>query len=243
MASGKSSFSISNITSALSQTNGIVNQSHFLVTITPPSGVSGGTLAGVNSQILPLFCTRAMLPGIQFGVRQIKQSGYGIVEKRPIAAGYDPMVLTFMCDAKGYVYQFFHRWFQMIHNINGRLSPDTTINGLRNFEFQYPDNYESPMIEIQVFDPTGAEVVVYSIYQAYPMYMEDSPVGWEMKDAIVEIRVTFAYNWWNSNLQDLSTKPAKTDGVLFYNGFNSTAGGANPGPNLIQFTNSALSGE
>jgi hypothetical protein len=201
-------FSITELTSKLSETNGVLMSPHFYVEITP--GKTGGQVAaslGNKNQNIRFFCISAALPGLTLGTRDIKQSGYGISEKRPVGASYQDFQLTFLCDGKAQMLQFFHQRLQNIHNTDGNMSSDQAYNGLRLYDFQYPEEYEATM-KIYHYDRAGTKIIEYTMVGVYPLSVSDVPISWENREDILKIQVNFSYNYWTSNLLDRATQSA-----------------------------------
>lgn len=229
-------FSISEILSQINGQGGLLSPAHFLVRITPKS-----TLSGLSESVrtIPFFCDTASLPGLSLQIQGISRYGYGIQEKRPIRTTFADWPSTFFCDGSGDIQRFFENWMLNITNFDmSNLSG--TKNGLRPFDYRYPDDYEST-IEVIHYDPTGEIVNTYVLHQAFPVSLGEVQVDWSMQDSIMKLPVTFAYTYWTSdNTKEVNA--VRTVDSLNYTMLRTGAAGVNGLrlPNLIQETVNVL---
>jgi len=150
-----------------------------------------GKVAGV---IAPFLCDAANLPGVSFDTSQIYHSGYGFSENRPIKGSYQNFILSFIADGKADVLKFFQKWLHNIHNMNG-AGAGNIYNGMRLYEFAYPEAYES-IVNITQYDKTGNAVMTWTIVGAYPKTIQETPVSWRPSEDYLKIAVEMTYNYW-----------------------------------------------
>lgn len=188
-------FSIQEIQSNINQQNGLVYTANFYVQITPPAKL----ISRNGNKIVPFFCTDAQIPGLTLGAHDIYQSGYGIPERRPVAASYQDFTLQFLCDGKGDIFSFFEEWMAMLHNTDASKGMQASVNNLKPGEFGYPSDYEG-IIEIFNLDTTKKTIMSHKVSQAYPMTMHDIPISWREQDNVLNLTIMFNYCYWTSSL-------------------------------------------
>jgi len=193
-------FSVNEMLGTISANGGISRASKFMVKINPPLSM------GVAKPDLFFFCEAAQLPGITFQTDDVKMSGYGNSEKRPYSAVFTDMPLTFFNDTDGNVLKFFHKWFQTVYNFNSGDSPLGTTQDLPINTFAYPKDYWGTVTISHYDDVAESEgsdsppiVASYTLYQAFPVAIQDVQVGWDASDTLVRIPVAMAYKYWQAD--------------------------------------------
>jgi hypothetical protein len=188
-------FNINDLNSAISGNNGLLYATHFSVMVTAPKCSQG------NSQIIqqiPMFCHATDLPGLQFDGEQVRPSGFGLFETRPLTAAFAPVQFTFYCDGNGALLKFFQTWLQNVQNFNVNQRQSSTVNGAGLGVFNYPDWYETT-IEITLYNPIGDEVLKYTLDRAWPMMAVPQALSWEAEQHdILRFTVQFAYRAWTT---------------------------------------------
>jgi len=199
-------FNVREILSSISQRGGLAKSSKFAANIVKAPVVL--------DEDLKFFCETASLPGIAFQTDEIRNSGYGNIEKRPYATIFQDVQLDFYCDNNGRVFNFFHQWLQSVYNFNDKTPlGGRTARGLIGNTFAYPKDYFGT-ITLTVYNEQkpdgenqedGNPVVTYYLEEAYPINMGDVQVSWENSDQILKLPVTFAYTYWDSATLDPGT--------------------------------------
>ena len=199
---------------AMNASGGFTKSSKFFVEVYPPR------ILAVNPNLF-FLCDSASLPGVGWQADEIRMSGYGNVEKRPLAPVFNDINLSFYNDSNSKVLGFFHRWMQNVYNFNASINPSGTTNaGQPMMTLNYPDEYRG-VVEITHYDDAGDEVVRYSLQDAYPIAVGDIGVDWNNSDTLVKVPVTFAYTYWTSETLDPGTVYAKSQAI--YNATQATA--------------------
>jgi len=196
-------FNVNEILGAVNSVGGLSKSSKFLVNISSPFNP--------NSRI-SFYCDSASLPGIGWQTDEIKPSGYGIVQKRPIGVIFQDVNLSFFNDAEGRVLKYFHTWMQSIFNFNQQTNPNATAQGLSYNTFQYPSDYYGT-VEIVHFDDTGSDIVTYTLNEAYPIIVGDVQLDWGATDHLVKLPITFTYTSWTADTLDEGTMDDITDSL------------------------------
>lgn len=188
-------FNINELTSAISSAQGLLYASHFYVQITPPKCLGG---SDATTKLIPLFCDATSMPGLQYQPFDIRPSGFGLFESRPIQANFPNQSFSFYCDAQGNLQKMFQKWMQNIQNFNVNQSSSSTVNGAGLGIFQYPEWYEC-RIDIFQFDPTGKKVQnKWTLENAYPMTMNPVPISWDQPDQLLKLSVDFWFKAWGT---------------------------------------------
>jgi hypothetical protein len=205
-------FSVNEMLSTINANGGISRASKFMVNITPPA-----SMAESARPDLRFFCESAQLPGLAFQLDDVKMTGYGTSEKRPHNAVFGDMPLTFYNDTDGNVLRFFHKWFQTVYNFNSGDNPLGTTRDLPINTFAYPKDYWGT-ITINHYDDIAASersdtpptVVSYTLYQAFPIAMQDVLMSWDSSDTLVRIPLSFAYKYWKADTMEPGSVDARS---------------------------------
>ncbi len=170
---------------------------HFQVTITPPQGliVANGTDIVQN---IPLLCEATQLPGLTLQTTNSRHYGLGGIEKRPVNTIFTDLPLTFLVDAEAGIVDWFVNWMKLITNWNiDTIGRETATGGMSIFSFNYPDQYETT-VQIQVFNTNGEPVILYNLYRAYPLTVDNMNVNWDAQNQLLKLPVLLAFRSWDS---------------------------------------------
>lgn len=197
-------FNISNFKSQ--QIDGILRNNKFLVEIPIPR-----TLQTMNSSVLrqniqetqkflEYYCEATNLPGLALNTNDIRNAGYGPVEKKPYNTTFTDINLIFVSDSSGDNLRFFHQWIKSIQNFDLRNTLSGSVlstNDQSPYELNYKSDYCVDM-KIRVYDEQGAEIVSLTLGEAYPIFVGDIPLNWGDKNNYIRIPVTFTFlSWWD----------------------------------------------
>lgn len=186
---------------------------NFDVTIIPNSNIlskitqlnlgkifAGFTLA--KSSKLTMRCEAAELPSRTFAL--VDQKTYGPVELHPIQNSYDKLNFTFICSDNMEEKLFFDSWMELISmssDVIGAASQIGSTLGINisgvNFDFEYKENYEVPIIVTQ-YDLTGKASYRAILQYAFPCSINQLPLLWRDTDSYHRLVVTFAYRYFNT---------------------------------------------
>ncbi len=190
-------FNINDMLGALNGAGGITKSSKFFVEIYPPRTFP----ADYN---LFFLCDSATLPGISWQPEELRMSGYGNIEKRPIGSVFTDVNLSFYNDSNGKVLSFFHQWMQAIYNFNSNINPSGTSKGVPMSTFAYPKDYYG-IVNISHFDDSGENIITYTLNDAYPIAVGDINVDWSASDQLMRIPISFTYTYWTAETLDPGT--------------------------------------
>lgn len=208
-------FNINNIYANLNRLGGLLHPCNFLVLITPPRWLRDihnnprGTPTIQNDrqfnskntetlETIPYFCFAASLPGISYNSTQIRRSGYGAMEKRPVEPTFPDVNLSYFSDAEANIVKFFTAWMQNINNFEIRGGMNKSVNGMRTFESQFPEMYETT-IKIYHYNTIGNEVIVYTLNDAFPSSVSETTLDWGATNTYNTVNVNFKYRTWSSD--------------------------------------------
>lgn len=209
-------FSIDNIIGKLNVTP--LQPAYFQVRITTKH-----LLGLIPNDSISLLCMRASLPGISIQANPVRQSGVGNNEKRPADVDFQDFSTSFICDGKGEIVKFFHRWMQSIYKFDAENGLNSQLgSGLKTYTFEYPDTYEAS-IEITQYqvgndsDKSSSKqgtnrrtaeeqpAIVYKFYRAYPHTIGTMETDWNTRDEFHVLPVSFYYQSWSSNYLESGT--------------------------------------
>lgn len=181
-----------NVTEFKSQVfnRGIAKTNKFVATITR-SNTSGD---GRNFENVSRFlCDTASIPGLGFQTADVRQMGYGNIDKRPYLTTFEDLSTTFIVDNKGEVYKYFHNWGRDIVDFNEVKNGSSDGN-----LYSFPDEYYA-VIEIIQYDDAGNKLLTVKLNKAYPMQIGAIALSWADSGTIAKLPVTFAFNSWESD--------------------------------------------
>jgi hypothetical protein len=215
-------FNISEFQSRINDAGGLTRTNRFRVEIGIPKIMNSLDGTSINLQVknpalfnqlnstqkyLEYFCEAAHIPGVALNTHEYRRYGYGSIEKRPFAATFTDITLTFLFDNKRKNYDFFQYWLNSINNYDYRsgISGESSnkITGLNLFELEYKDNY-STEVRIFLLDDTGNTVASYVMTEAFPIFVGDIPLSWNDTNGVIRIPITFTFYTWHNEKLDLS---------------------------------------
>jgi hypothetical protein len=126
------------------------------------------------------------MPGRGFMSTDIRY--YGPNFKVPYQSVYEDLNLTFICRSEFLERGFFDNWMNL-------------INPVKDFNFQYRDNYKSTVKLHQFSEFSDASVYSFIFDEAYPILVSPQPATWA-DDNFHRLTVSFTYRrWYRTNLQ------------------------------------------
>jgi hypothetical protein len=167
----------------------------------PPDQSSGNfTISGGSSseKSLSFLCHSAELPGESTAT--VTQKIYGVTEKFSVMTGYNDITLAFYTRGSGVeiTRKFFQKWISFITgraetiNYRGKKVQETTYN------VQYKADYVGT-VKITHFAITGDPLVEVTLYDAFPVSINQVPLSWSAQNEAQSLNVTFAYTEYSYN--------------------------------------------
>jgi hypothetical protein len=199
---GSSAFNISNFRSNSTLQDSILPKHSFLVTFAPfaatqkAARVLNKYLVGTAASDLVMRCDSAQLPGVTALKDEVSRFGYGPVEDMTYGMQFADMTLGFIVNKKGLHYKFFNDWMSLITNYASKGGGDMmNANNAIGMPYQvgYKDDYSNLQMNITVFDRSQNQVLVYELYDVFPISINAQDVSWGDVDQLMRIYVRFAY--------------------------------------------------
>ena len=135
-------------------------------------------------------CEMAQLPGRTLATAEQK-IGSNPTEKYPYQTTYNDLDLTFIVDSDMNQKVFMDAWLEL-------------INPSYNYNFKYKEDYATT-ITINQYDVANELTYSVSLFDAYPISMNQLDLDWSQNDSYHKLTVTFAYtSWKNNSLQALA---------------------------------------
>lgn len=128
-------------------------------------------------EIMTLTAQNVTLPAKSFKTFTTFQSI--APNERPYQINYAPLVITFLMDADGIVYDYLYRWFNTVYNI------ETNV-------FNFYDEYVAD-INVRVFDNHGYLLLEVKYIDAYPSIQNEMIFDSKIMNSAQTIPITFQY--------------------------------------------------
>jgi hypothetical protein len=199
---GSSAFNISNFRANATLQDSILPKHSFLVTFAPfedtqkAARVLNKYLKGTAASDLVLRCDSAQLPGVTALKDEVSRFGYGPVEDMAYGMQFADMTLGFIVNKQALHYKFFNDWMSSITNYASKGGGDmmSAKNAIgMPYQVGYKDDYSNRQMNITVFDRSQTKVMVYELYDVFPISINAQDVSWGDVDQLMRIYVRFAY--------------------------------------------------
>jgi hypothetical protein len=169
---------------------------------------------------LEFFCQSVDIPGINTFVSESRRYGYGATEKKPITVGFNECQMIFLVDGRGDNARFFHNWMKLMVNYDARQGY-RTATGVNDQQYPFEVNYKQDYrtdIKVHLFNNHGdsravntadgkssysepVNSMLFTLREAYPIYIPHVPLNWEDKDGLMKLPVVFTYfDWYEKQL-------------------------------------------
>lgn len=228
------SIDLSTFISTISSLNGFLPSNHFITTINPPSKLTSDSTTAQNLSIL---CEATQLPGIEIATQSRSMPyGFGLNYKMPIGVVFTDLDLRFIADGAGTIHKFFTDWLNLIvpFNVNGVTN---TNGGNQPYFVSYYSDFVTNLT-IQAMDVRANAVITYTLYNAYPVLLQDIQGDWGNQEQISRIAVKFNFTNWNVSYANITASESSSlssiQGLVSQNNFGSMntliSGINNPSP-------------
>jgi hypothetical protein len=190
---GQQKFSVQNIKSKISNSQGVMRPNLFLAQVTNPPCLAGQT---ASSNFL---CSSATLPGKMVTVQQHKRLGYGTEDRRVVGAIMPDVTLTFYVGNDGQPLTYFNQWLETLFYTDVSKGASASAEGGQPvFTVGYRKDYITP-IDIIMYDSTQAAYLKYTLYEAFPMQIGDVALAWSDTDSFSSVAINFTYRYYTLN--------------------------------------------
>jgi hypothetical protein len=198
---GESAFNISSFRSNATIQDSILPKHSFLVTFAPfadtqkAARVLNKYLKGTAAADLVMRCDSAQLPGVTALKDEVNRFGYGPVEDMAYGMQFADMTLGFIVNKQALHYKFFNEWMSLITYYASKGGGDmmNATTGYLPYQVGYKDDYSNLQMNITVFDRSQNQVMVYELYDVFPISINAQDVSWGDVDQLMRIYVRFAY--------------------------------------------------
>jgi hypothetical protein len=163
----------------------------------------GGMELGISGEMetVSYFCHGAELPGESTAT--VTQKIYGVTEKFSVMTGYNDITLSFytLGSAKEEIRLKFLDWLAYITGrheiISSRVPMETTYN------VKYKNEYVRD-IKITHYSITGDPLTEVTLYDAFPISINQVPLNWAAQNEVMSLNVTFAYTEYSYNFLNVN---------------------------------------
>lgn len=197
-------FNIDQFSAEIGNRNGLMRTNRFQLRIPPPPILLGRQ--GVQEMFhensgTHFWAQDVQMPGYQLQSGNVRRYTYGPNETRPFAPNFQQVQANFAADGNMTIFQFFDAWLQSIipHDSDGLFSSGSSeFNGElgRVYELSYKTEYATD-IDISLFDASGQEIMVMTLYEAFPSNINAIPLAWGDNNNYATFSVFFEYVDWN----------------------------------------------
>lgn len=189
-------FNITEFISEISQ-YGVSKTNQYDVMITFPSAMDNLRINGVapieTARRLHLRAEDVRIPGISIMTSDNNIYGPGPFQKNAFNVAFTEIPIVFLADKSGDIYKFFYAWMNQIFDFagpGGNTSADNASYGVA-----YKSNIVSTII-IRVFDSTGKEQIKLTMFDAYPVSMNEIPMSWNQQNELMKVTMSFTFSHW-----------------------------------------------
>lgn len=133
-------------------------------------------------------CITCSMPGKALNTSE--RSTYGPTRKIANSAMYQDVVFSYIVSDNMGELQYFNEWLNsIVYN--------TEITGASVNDVAYYDDYVGEVFITQ-YNKSGIPTRKIKLIEAYPIFVNEIPLGWEMNNDYIKIEVTFAYRRWET---------------------------------------------
>lgn len=130
-----------------------------------------------ENQSLAFLCREAVFP---FYTLSTSKLNYNNLNKNFISnVDFDPATFVFNLDNKNKLFTFFNKWNETIIN--------------KDRQFEYKKNYAGTIL-VQIFDSKGRNRVSVSLYDAFPINIENLQLSYSAENEVLPMSVSFSFD-------------------------------------------------
>lgn len=152
--------------------------------------VNGGTLMDDNNveNVFKYRCIACSIPGKMMNVSE--RLTYGPNRRIVTNSAYQDVTFSLIVSDDMKEKQYFTSWHDSI--VNNAVSDNVYTH-----DVEYYNNYVGTVSIVQ-FKKDGNPSLAVILEEAYPISVEEIPLGWEMNNDFIRINVTMAYRIWQT---------------------------------------------
>jgi hypothetical protein len=178
----------------------------------PPGEMSIGVYGGnINTGF---FCHTAEMPGESTAT--VNQKIYGVTEKFAVMTGYNDITLSFFTKGSGEeeIRKTFLSWSAYITGRSEIIGgPPTKFTEETTYNVKYKKDYVQN-ITIEHFAITGELLTEVTLYDAFPVSINQIPLNWAAQNEVMSLNVTFAYTEYSYRFMQVNGKGNYSRGPL-----------------------------
>ena len=175
---------------------GVMPTNKFLVVMTAPLNLNFNTFTDVGDlfntlgveRMLYMRSEQVKVPGVTIQASDNKRYGMGVPEKMVHNAQFTDMTMTFLADKEGDIYRYFYSWINKIVDFNGTAN----YYGRPTYTVGYKDSYTTD-IYIIVYDNEGKITKFITLYQAFPIAINEIGLDWNSVNTAMKIQVNISF--------------------------------------------------
>lgn len=156
---------------------GLARESQFEMLITLPNSVRG------DARQLSILCHSAALPNRGVEISTVRRGGQGLLT--PIASGmtFQPLMVSFYCDAKGNTIKTLQSWMDSIMDLK---------NSGNLYMMQYRNNYGATLT-LNQYAADGSGIASYKFDYAFLSSLGPINFSWASRNNLILVPATFSY--------------------------------------------------
>jgi hypothetical protein len=179
---------------------GIQPTNKFMTIMTAPLSINLSSFTVIADTFNTLSAERMIylrseqvkIPGVTIAGSDNKRYGVGVAQKMPHNVQFSDISMTFVADQEGIIYRYFYSWINQIVDFNGSVN----YAGRSSYMVGYKDNYVTD-IYIFVYDNYGNISKTITLYDAFPISMNEISLDWNQTNTVMKINVNFSYKEWS----------------------------------------------
>lgn len=134
-----------------------------------------------------------MFPSFEFkGNYATQRYGFGPLDIFPSGPAYQDIIITFIMEQGGEMYDKMRIWIDQIQNLSAIASGGTNSAQRDLFTVGYKDDYVA-RINIRMLPETDHVGGLFELIDAYPLGFTGEPFGWEISDSYMSFQIPFNF--------------------------------------------------
>lgn len=201
-------------------TVGFLRPSNFLVYIYPPAwAFRDGGAQKWNGPDLAYLAASTALPGLQILTTESRLYGQGPMVKMPYDVGVTDITLKFYADSTGKSMAYMYDWLKNVVNLSHVQNEERS--GAFSNQISYKSDYITK-IDIMLYQdmlrtpgagPQDGSLMIYSLYDAYPISVSETTLDWQAGNEIMSFNVTFTYRSFEYDILGPASNPSFRQGA------------------------------
>lgn len=167
----------------------------------------------IDNKYLEYLCHSAELPGESTAT--VSQKIYGITEKFSVMSGYNDIQLAFYTRGSGVEgsRKFFQNWLAFITGRGETINYPGYTRNETTYNVKYKSEYVAT-IKITHYAITGDPLMEVTLYDAFPIAINQIPLSWSAQNQAHSLNVVFAYTEYQYDLKYVDGNKKYTRGAL-----------------------------